>query len=99
MSAYEKITASIAHCPVWVKAFVEGQYRLLSDLHYDNLEFCYIQDTGDNTPPILFSTHKDTEKRSTDEWYEAGKGAELGKLKSGFFYRDTYNKPFFTENR
>ena len=97
MNQYRVISDSIAHCPVWVKSFVEGQYRLLSDLHYDHLEFCYIQDTGDNTPPILFSTAKDTLKRSTEEFYKAGKGCDLGKLQSNFFYRgigDSYNKPY-----
>ena len=41
----------------------------------------------------LFSTHRDSTHRKTEEFYSAGKGSELGKLESAHVWKGT-DKPY-----
>ncbi len=45
---------------------------------------------------ILFSTHKQSTHRLTEEFYSAGKGAELGGLPNGIYWRGS-DKPYFVK--
>lgn len=72
-----------------MKGFVSGYCRALDNARYANdLEFCYMQNG------ILFSTHKESIHRKTEEFYAAGKGCELGDLPSGHYWKFS-DKPFF----
>lgn len=53
-------------------------------------EFCYLQNG------ILFSTHRDSTHRLTEEFYSAGKGCELGRLPNGLYWRGS-DKPYFVK--
>ncbi len=52
------------------------------------VEFCYLKDG------VLYSTHKQSTHRTTEEFYSSGRGAELANLPSGFYWKGT-DKPFF----
>jgi hypothetical protein len=74
---------------VFMKGFVSGYCRALDNARYrDDLEFCYLKDG------ILYSTHKESIHKSTEEFYSSGRGCELGSLPSGHYWRFS-DKPFF----
>lgn len=71
------------------QGFVRGMCRARDNrIVRDLVEFCYVENG------ILFSTHKDSTHRKTEEFYTAGRGCELGNLPSGFFWKGT-DKPWF----
>lgn len=73
----------------YVKGFVRGMCRTRDNhIMRDLVEYCYVEDG------VLFSTHKASTHRSTEEFYSSGRGCELGNLPSGFYWKGT-NKPFF----
>ena len=73
----------------YVKGFVRGMCRARDNrVMRDLVEFCYVKDG------VLYSTHKASTHRSTEEFYSTGRGCELGGLPSGFYWKGT-DKPFF----
>lgn len=73
-------------------AFMQGYVRGLihsedSRLMREDVEFCYLQGG------VIFSTHRTTVHRTTEEFYSAGRGCELGALPRGFYWKGT-DKPF-----
>jgi hypothetical protein len=74
----------------YVQGFVQGLVRARSnDLYHDHLEFCYVGADG-----VLYSTHRQSTHRSTEEFYVAGRGHVLPTLPHGHFWKGT-DKPFF----
>lgn len=72
----------------YLKGYAQGcisvhRARIINEL----TEFCYLVD-GE-----LYSTHKQTDKRKTEEFYQAGRGAELGNYPSGFYWKGS-TKPY-----
>jgi len=51
-------------------------------------EFCYRDSAG-----VLYSTHRESTHRKTEEFYAAGRGAELAKLEGSHVWKGT-DKPF-----
>jgi hypothetical protein len=92
LSEVNRTTGKVRPRPVYsyhMKGFVSGYCRAWDNARYRNdLEFCYLQNG------ILFSTHKDSIHRKTEEFYAAGKGCELGDLPSGHYWKFS-DKPFF----
>lgn len=71
------------------QGFVKGLCRARDNrIQRDMMEYCYIKDG------VLYSTHRFTTHRSTEEFYQSGRGCELADLPSGFFWKGT-DKPFF----
>lgn len=74
----------------YIDGFVHGMTTVLREgLYRNELEYCYVDTDG-----VLYSTHRESTHRSTEDWYKAGKGAELYKLFNGHFWRGT-DKVFF----
>lgn len=76
---------------VYLQGYVQGlidakRERITREL----TEFCYVQNG------ILFSTHKQSSHRLTDEFYSADKGSELGNLPNGIYWRGS-DKPYFVK--
>lgn len=73
----------------YVHGYVSGlMHAEQQDIMQNHVEFCYLVDG------VLFSTHKDTEKRQTEEFYARDAGHELNDKPSGFVWRGTV-KPYF----
>ncbi len=77
------IFATVAHCPTWVKSYLEGYYRCLMDMNYQNLEFCY------NLRGVLYSTHRDSDKPGTDRLYKKNLGAYISRHKGAHYWKGT----------
>jgi hypothetical protein len=74
---------------VYMHGFVYGLMRAEQKrIERENLEFCYLVDG------ILFSTHRDTDKRKTEEFFQAGKGSYLVDKPSGFIWKGS-DKVYF----
>jgi len=63
-----------------------------ADNYARHLEFCYLGADG-----TKYSTRKGA-ARSTEEFYAAGRGCELGSMPSGHFWIEN-GKPYFTGER
>lgn len=84
----------------WGKRFIyspylQGYVEGLLDAKREHItreltEFCYVQNG------ILFSTHKQSTHRLTEEFYSAGKGAELCSLPHGIYWRGS-DRPYFVK--
>lgn len=85
------VNDSIAHCPAWVRGYVDGYDKALFDANWQYLEFCYAQIIDGET--VLFSTHKDSTHRKTEEFYNSGRGHELSTLEGRHYWKGT-NRPF-----
>lgn len=73
----------------YVHGFVSGLLRAEQNtIMRNDVEFCYLVDG------VLFSTHKDTDKRQTEEFYARDAGSELSNAPSGFVWKGTV-KPYF----
>jgi hypothetical protein len=79
--------------PRHVREFLRGYYEALNELVWREMEFCYRDAAG-----TLFSTHRDSTHRKTEEFYSAGKGSELGKLESAHVWKGT-DKPYTAWSR
>jgi hypothetical protein len=80
-----EIRATIAHCPTWVTAYIDGQKNLMFDqLFRYHLEFCYMDKDG-----TLFSTWKQSSHRNTNEFFDSGRGAELADLPGNHYWMGT----------
>lgn len=76
------------------QGFVSGVIQVYSDcLFQKDLEFCYKVDG------VLYSTHKESVHRSTEEFYQRKAGHELGKqgVFSGFYWKGTDQLYFGSE--
>jgi hypothetical protein len=84
-----------AKAPEWVHTYVQGYEACIVDgLYRNELEFCYVGPDG-----TMYSTHKETTHRSTEEWYAAGKGHELGNLPAGHFWKGTARAWFMSPSQ
>ena len=73
----------------YLRGYVQGMIELRRDaLYLTHLEFCYVGEDG-----TRYSTRKGA-LRSTDEFYDTGRGRELGSMLNGHFWIKT-GKPFF----
>lgn len=72
-------------------AYVHGYIAGLMEMHraaiWSKVEFCYVENG------VLFSTHRDSTHRSTEEFYSAGRGCEFGNLPCAHFWKGT-DKPY-----
>jgi hypothetical protein len=74
--------------PRHVIEFLRGYCTALQDSVWSDVEFCYRDASG-----TLFSTHRDSTHRKTEEFYASGKGCELGNLESAHVWKGT-DKPY-----
>lgn len=58
------------------------------ELHRDHLEFCYRDENG-----VLYSTHRASTHRRTEEFYAAGRGCELSRMPSTHVWKGS-DRPF-----
>ena len=73
----------------YLRGYVQGLTDLRRDMLYRaHLEFCYVGADG-----TRYSTRKGA-ARTTEEFFTAGKGSELGKLPNGHFWIKT-GRPFY----
>ena len=73
----------------WFCGYAAGLIAAARSANYaQHLEFCYVEND------VKFSTHKASSHRSTEEFYSAGRGCELGSLPSGHFWKKS-GKPYF----
>jgi hypothetical protein len=73
----------------YLQGFVRGMCRARDNrIMRDLVEFCYVENG------VLFSTHRESAHRKTEEFYSAGRGCELAGMPSGFFWKGT-DKPYF----
>lgn len=70
------------------KTYASGYIRALLDALWSEVEFCYRDASG-----VLYSTHKDTPHRKTEEFYSSGRGCELGNMEGAHVWKGT-DKPF-----
>lgn len=63
---------------------VSGYIAARHDDIWEHVEFCYRDESG-----TLFSTHRDSTHRKTEEFYAAGRGCELGKLEGAHVWKGT----------
>lgn len=76
---------------VYLQGYVQGLIDAKREYITRELtEFCYVQNG------VLFSTHKQSTHRLTEEFYSAGKGRELGNLPNGIYWRGS-DKPYFVK--
>lgn len=71
--------------PEYYRTYANGYIKAkINDIYRHHLEFCYIDDDGS-----LVSTHKGTKHRSTEEFYQAGRGVELGDKEAHHYWKDS----------
>jgi len=71
-------------------AYVQGYFNALINQLWQSVEFCYRDTAG-----VIYSTHKNSARRNTEEFYSSGRGCELGQLESAHLWIDS-DKPFTT---
>lgn len=76
----------------FMQGYVYGCVQTNRELLWKDLEFCYLVD-GE-----LYSTWKQTCKRSTEELYKAGLGWKLQPLNGEFYWKNS-TKPFTNINK
>lgn len=64
--------------------FAEGFMRARYEDIWQHVEFCYRDSAG-----VLYSTHRDSTHRKTEEFYSTGRGAELCRLPGAFVWKGT----------
>jgi hypothetical protein len=77
------IIAAMGKAPQWARSRVEGYAQCLYNLHWQNLEFCY------NVEGVLYSTHKKSDKPTTEIFYSTGKGSVLSNAIGSHYYKGT----------
>lgn len=71
--------------PQHVRSYVHGYAVALWDALYRyDLEFCYLGTDG-----VLYSTHKDSVHRKTEEFYARNEGHLLGQLPGNHYWKGT----------
>lgn len=73
--------------PAFVQGYVFGLLAAHRAAQWSKMEFCYVENG------VLFSTHRESVHRNTEEFYASGRGSELGKLPCAHFWKGT-DKPF-----
>lgn len=68
---YTKTPAGKARYTKYILGYYRGIRDVMHHNHYQHLEFCFLIDG------TLFSTSKQTNKRSLEEFYATGKGYDL----------------------
>jgi len=81
------IMARLDKCPRWVRETVLAVNSEYLHQVYDYLEFCYMGKDG-----VLYSTHKKSKHRSTEEFYSSGRGHELFHLQGDHYWRGSKDK-------
>jgi hypothetical protein len=72
----------------YLKAYAFGYIQAKRNHVMQNLvEFCYLVDG------TLYSTHKDSTHQTTEVFYKAGRGQELGEHPRAFYWKGT-DKPY-----
>lgn len=70
--------------PSYVRYHTAGYISARYDDIWKHVEFCYRDADG-----ALFSTHRDSTHRKTEEFYATGRGSELGRLESAHVWKGT----------
>lgn len=68
--------------------FVSGFIHALNDAIWQEVEFCYRDGAG-----VIYSTHKASTHRLTEEFYASGRGCELADMESAFLWKGS-DKPY-----
>lgn len=66
----------------WMRGYVAGLVAMCNKEMYNHVEFCYEVDG------VLFSTSKDSNRRTTEEFYTSNRGHELLDKQGYFYYKD-----------
>lgn len=70
--------------PAYIKGYVQGLIDAQRESIWRNdVEFCYLVDG------ILYSTHKDSSRRKTEEFYQVDKGYILNDCPNGHIWKDS----------
>lgn len=77
---------------VFVSGYVAGLIARHRNETWQKVEFCYLVDG------VLYSTHKDSDKRKTAEFYDAGKGSVLADMPCAHFWKGS-DKPYTKVDR
>jgi hypothetical protein len=89
---YSRADAALAGMPkrmtVSERTYARGYLHALMDSLWSETEFCYRNSSG-----VLFSTHKESAHRRTEEFYSSGRGVLLGEMESAHVWKGT-DKPF-----
>lgn len=72
----------------YMKGYVTGLVAMCNKEMYNHVEFCY------EINNVLFSTHKDSKRRTTEEFYTNGRGHELLDKQGYFYYKNSDTKYF-----
>lgn len=74
---------------VYMSGFVQGLITAArADLYKNHLEFCYLIEG------VLYSTHKTSEKQTTDQFYKNDTYKVLHNAPNGHYWKKS-NKPFY----
>lgn len=74
----------------YLKGYVQGVIETeRENIMQNEVEFCYLVDD------VLYSTHKETSKRSIEELYKANKEHLLSNAPHNFYWKSS-NKPYTT---
>ena len=74
---------------VYISGFVQGLITAArADLYKNHLEFCY------SIEGVLYSTHKTSEKQTTEQFYKNDTYKVLHSAPNGHYWK-TSNKPFY----
>lgn len=84
--AHEKIKSGLpSNTPQWVRAYLDGYATALwKDLYFRDLEFCYLAEDG-----TLYSTHKQSTHRLTEEFYARGEGHLINRMMGDHYWKGT----------
>lgn len=90
---YSRTPSGRARYDRWTQGAVAGMIQYASHSLWEKMEFCYRDSEG-----IIFSTHKDSIHRTTEELYAVGRGCELANMECAHVWKGT-DKPFTQWNR
>ena len=79
----KEILSTIAHCPQWVKEYVNGQDSVYFKMHYQHLEFCYLVEG------VLYSTYKKSTRPTTEHFFSRDMGHVLSDAPNAHYYLDS----------
>lgn len=83
LPVFAKYKSGRSKHPHYMQMFAKGYFFALRNrIYQEYLEFCYVDGSG-----VMYSTHRQSSHRSTEEWYQAGQGSELAKLPSGHYWK------------
>jgi hypothetical protein len=75
---------------LYLKGYVQGAVSTYREQLWNEVEFCYRIDG------VLYSTHKQTSKRSIDELYNANRANDISNSVGNFYWKDRNDIPFTT---